>query len=247
MIYTTLDNFYLTEEQLREDSPSRRDGIDQDTETTLRIYGCEIIQEAGILLAWPQAVMATGQVLFHRFYCKRSMKDFNVKVRRLSRPSPSLAVRFRAQELSTNTANTLSPPHHKTHNPQKMAATALWLGAKLEEVPEVSDRDQRLLLRKVLMTVDRITGRREGAPDALLDPHSKVGCTNGRVCVLRLVLLLMRGVGAWTPASFPSSHKNKNNNKQNRTLRRSARRRCGTSARRCAASASSRPSSTHTS
>ena len=31
MIYTTLDNFYLTEEQLREDSPSRRDGIDQDT------------------------------------------------------------------------------------------------------------------------------------------------------------------------------------------------------------------------
>ena len=81
MIYTTLDNFYLTEEQLRDDSPSRRDGVDAETEAALRVYGCEIVQEAGILLSWPQAVMATGQVLFHRFYCKRSMKDFNVKAR----------------------------------------------------------------------------------------------------------------------------------------------------------------------
>ena len=81
MIYTTLDNFYLTEEQLRDDSPARRDGVDAETEAALRVYGCEIVQEAGILLSWPQAVMATGQVLFHRFYCKRSMKDFNVKAR----------------------------------------------------------------------------------------------------------------------------------------------------------------------
>lgn len=28
----------------------------------------------------PQAVMATGQVLFHRFYCKKSFARFNVKV-----------------------------------------------------------------------------------------------------------------------------------------------------------------------
>jgi hypothetical protein len=46
----------------------------------LRAYGCSLVQEAGILLAFPQAVMATGQVLLHRFYCKRSMKAFNVKV-----------------------------------------------------------------------------------------------------------------------------------------------------------------------
>ena len=29
----------------------------------------------------PQAVMATGQVLFHRFYCKKSFARFNVKVK----------------------------------------------------------------------------------------------------------------------------------------------------------------------
>lgn len=74
-----LDSFYLTEEQL-ENSPSRQDGIDKDTEANLRMYGCEIIQEAGIMLSFAQVVMATGQVLLHRFYCKRSMKTFNVKV-----------------------------------------------------------------------------------------------------------------------------------------------------------------------
>lgn len=49
MIYTAIDTFYLTPAQL-EDSPSRRDGVDRETETTLRVYGAELIQEAGILL-----------------------------------------------------------------------------------------------------------------------------------------------------------------------------------------------------
>ncbi|XP_062163234.1 cyclin-L1-1-like [Alnus glutinosa] len=78
MIYTAIDNFYLTDEQLK-DSPSRKDGTDEATETTLRIYGCDLIHESGILLRLPQAVTATGQVLFHRFYCKKSFARFNVK------------------------------------------------------------------------------------------------------------------------------------------------------------------------
>ncbi|KAF3454394.1 hypothetical protein FNV43_RR04841 [Rhamnella rubrinervis] len=78
MIYTAIDTFYLTDEQL-ENSPSRKDNIDGATETTLRIYGCDLIQESGILLRLPQAVMATAQVLFHRFYCKKSFARFNVK------------------------------------------------------------------------------------------------------------------------------------------------------------------------
>ncbi|KAF8660537.1 hypothetical protein HU200_057641 [Digitaria exilis] len=78
MIYTAIDTFYLTDEQLL-DSPSRKDGIDEDTETALRVYGCDLIQESGILLRLPQAVMATAQVLFHRFYCKRSFVRFSAK------------------------------------------------------------------------------------------------------------------------------------------------------------------------
>ena len=76
----TLDNFYLTAEQLA-DSPSRRDGIDEDIETRLRLWGCEVIQEAVVLLELPQVVAATGQVLLHRFICKRSLKRFHIKVR----------------------------------------------------------------------------------------------------------------------------------------------------------------------
>ncbi|GIL75958.1 hypothetical protein Vretimale_5606 [Volvox reticuliferus] len=78
MIYTALDNFYLTDEELG-NSPSRKHDIDEETETTLRIFGCELIQEAGILLKCPQAVMATGQVLFQRFFCRKSMREFNVR------------------------------------------------------------------------------------------------------------------------------------------------------------------------
>ncbi|KNA06184.1 hypothetical protein SOVF_183400 [Spinacia oleracea] len=78
MIYTAIDTFYLTEEQIT-NSPSRKDAIDEETETTLRVYGCDLIQESGILLKLPQAVMATGQVLFHRFYSKKSFARFNVK------------------------------------------------------------------------------------------------------------------------------------------------------------------------
>jgi hypothetical protein len=85
MPLSILDNFYLSEDEL-ENSPSRAHGIDRETEATLRVYGCELVQEAGILLQFPQAVMATGQVLFQRFYCKRSMKDFNVKARPWARP-----------------------------------------------------------------------------------------------------------------------------------------------------------------
>lgn len=49
MNYTAIDNFYLTEEQIKT-SPSRKDGIDEATELALRIYGCDLIQEGGILL-----------------------------------------------------------------------------------------------------------------------------------------------------------------------------------------------------
>ena len=82
MIFTTLDNFYVSKEDLA-NSPSRADGITAELERDQRIYGCELVQEACILLKLPQAVMATGQVLLHRFYCKVSLVAHDVKVRKL--------------------------------------------------------------------------------------------------------------------------------------------------------------------
>ena len=80
MIYTNLDNFFVSSEDLK-NSPSRSDGISEETEVELRIFGATLIQEGGTLLDLPQVVMATGQVLFHRFYCKKSMAKYDVEVR----------------------------------------------------------------------------------------------------------------------------------------------------------------------
>eukprot|EP00850_Spirogloea_muscicola_P009143 SM000050S17068 [mRNA] locus=s50:757989:760403:- [translate_table: standard] len=149
MIYTAIDTFYLTAERLRS-SPSRRDGIGEEAEAQLRLYGCDIMQEAGILLRLypppvdrcpspallpyldlgctlrPQAVMATGQVLFHRFYCKKSFKRFNVK---------------------------------------RVAASCIWLAAKLEESPR--------RIRDVVNVFYRVDLRRHNLPLVLLEPLSK--------------------------------------------------------------------------
>ncbi|KAG7283296.1 hypothetical protein CRUP_005038 [Coryphaenoides rupestris] len=66
----TLDYCQVPAEQLRS-SPSADHGLSPDTEEQLRMRGCELIQAAGILLKLPQVAMATGQILFQRFfYCK---------------------------------------------------------------------------------------------------------------------------------------------------------------------------------
>lgn len=80
MIYCNLDNFQVQKQDLQ-NSPSRYDGISEETETELRIFGTTLIQEGGTLLDLPQVAMATGQVLFHRLYCKQSMAKYDVEVR----------------------------------------------------------------------------------------------------------------------------------------------------------------------
>lgn len=74
-----IDNFYLSKEQL-ENSPSRLRGVDAETEKRLRVYGCDRIQRAVILLKLPQVVAATAQILFHRFYSKKDLREWHVRV-----------------------------------------------------------------------------------------------------------------------------------------------------------------------
>uniref|UniRef100_A0A8C1UM96 Cyclin L1a n=1 Tax=Cyprinus carpio TaxID=7962 RepID=A0A8C1UM96_CYPCA len=57
-----------------------QDGLDLYTETDLRILGCELIQSAGILLRLPQVAMATGQVLFHRFFYSKSFVKHSFEI-----------------------------------------------------------------------------------------------------------------------------------------------------------------------
>lgn len=55
-IVLTLQNCLLPEEKLNS-TPSHLDGLDAETETNLRILGCELIQTAGILLKLPQVFL----------------------------------------------------------------------------------------------------------------------------------------------------------------------------------------------
>ncbi|KAI8143483.1 cyclin-like protein [Fennellomyces sp. T-0311] len=72
-----MQNSIASVEQI-EQTPSRKDGISEDLEETLRNFGCEFIQSAGILLKLPQVAMATAQVLFQRFFYMASLKDFGI-------------------------------------------------------------------------------------------------------------------------------------------------------------------------
>lgn len=44
MLCSAVDNFYLSDEELAA-SPSRLEGVDAETEATLRHYGAELIQK----------------------------------------------------------------------------------------------------------------------------------------------------------------------------------------------------------
>ncbi|XP_067423345.1 cyclin-L2 isoform X3 [Emydura macquarii macquarii] len=70
-VLITLENCLLPDHALRF-TPSMGSGLDPDTEIQLRVTGCELIQAAGILLRLPQVAMATGQVLFQRFFYTKS-------------------------------------------------------------------------------------------------------------------------------------------------------------------------------
>lgn len=77
-IVLTLENSLIPEEKI-DATPSSQDGLDHETEKDLRILGCELIQTAGILLRLPQVAMATGQVLFQRFFYSKSFVRHNME------------------------------------------------------------------------------------------------------------------------------------------------------------------------
>lgn len=74
----SLENTILPKEVF-ERTPSFLDGLDPQTEFELRVWGTELIQTSGILLKLPQVSMATGQVLFQRFYYCKSFVRYDME------------------------------------------------------------------------------------------------------------------------------------------------------------------------
>ncbi|KAK2119123.1 hypothetical protein P7K49_000509 [Saguinus oedipus] len=77
-VLIALENCLLPDDKLRF-TPSMSTGLDTDSETDLRVVGCELIQAAGILLRLPQVAMATGQVLFQRFFYTKSFEKHSME------------------------------------------------------------------------------------------------------------------------------------------------------------------------
>ncbi|CAD5115751.1 DgyrCDS4696 [Dimorphilus gyrociliatus] len=75
----SLENIIIPEEKLLT-TPSGIDGLDDEIELQLRVLGCELIQTSGILLKLPQVAMATGQILYQRFYYSKSFVKHNFEI-----------------------------------------------------------------------------------------------------------------------------------------------------------------------
>lgn len=85
-------------------SPSQEDGVSAAVERAHRFFGCELAQEASVLLRLPQVVAATAQTLLQRFFWRRSLRDFDAF--RMAAASLFLAAKSeesprRARELLT--------------------------------------------------------------------------------------------------------------------------------------------------
>jgi len=61
-------------------TPSSQDGMSQAVEDDLRNLGCNLIQTAGKLLRLPQVAMATGCVMFQRFFYSKSFVRYSMEI-----------------------------------------------------------------------------------------------------------------------------------------------------------------------
>ncbi|XP_044479794.1 cyclin-T1-5-like [Mangifera indica] len=64
--------WYFSREEIEENSPSRRDGIDWKKETYLRKSYCTFLQDLGMRLKVPQITIATAIIFCHRFFLRQS-------------------------------------------------------------------------------------------------------------------------------------------------------------------------------
>lgn len=64
--------WYVPRDEIEENSPSRKDGIDTAKENLLRKSYCAFLRDIGIKLKMPHVAIATSTVFCHRFYLHQS-------------------------------------------------------------------------------------------------------------------------------------------------------------------------------
>ncbi|XP_067945584.1 cyclin-L1-like [Watersipora subatra] len=143
-VLLTLDNALLSEEKLSP-TPSMQDGLDSEIEQDLRILGCELIQTAGILLKLPQVAMATGQVLFQRFYYCKSFVNHNMDI--VAMAAVNLAAKI--EEAPRRIRDVINVFHHMKQIRQKRLLTPLILDEHYVKLKNDVIKAERRLLKEL--------------------------------------------------------------------------------------------------
>ncbi|KAK7255997.1 hypothetical protein RIF29_29426 [Crotalaria pallida] len=66
------NSWYMSREEIVENSPSRKDGIDWKKETDYRRSYCKFLWDLGTRLELPQSTIATAIIFCHRFFLQQS-------------------------------------------------------------------------------------------------------------------------------------------------------------------------------
>ncbi|KAF6032823.1 CCNL1 [Bugula neritina] len=143
-VFLTLENVLLPEEKLSP-TPSMVDGLSAETEQDLRILGCEFIQTSGILLKLPQVAMATGQVLFQRFFYCKSFVNHNMDV--VAMACINLATKI--EEAPRRLRDVINVFHHMKQIRQKRLLTPLILDENYVRLKNEVIRAERRLLKEL--------------------------------------------------------------------------------------------------
>ncbi|OWK55790.1 Cyclin-L1 [Lonchura striata] len=134
-VLITLENCLLPEHTLRF-TPSMSSGLDADTETELRVTGCELIQAAGILLRLPQVAMATGQVLFQRFFYTKSFVKHSMEIIVMYLQVLECERNQHLVQTSWNYMNdSLRTDVFVRFQPESIACACIYLAARTLEIP----------------------------------------------------------------------------------------------------------------
>lgn len=140
-IILTLYNCLLPESVFKE-TPSQADGLDIETETDLRILGCEMIQTAGILLKLPQVAMATGQIYLQRFYYSKSFVRYPMEITAMG----SIYLASKVEEKPCRIRDVINVFHHiKQVRAQKTISPLLVDQNYIELKNQVIKAERRIL------------------------------------------------------------------------------------------------------
>lgn len=141
---TAVDNFYISADAAKA-TPSRAHDVDEETEFVQRIYGASLIRSACTLLQAPLSTVITAQTLLHRFYSKRSLTEYDVKL--VAAASIALACKLEEKDRKLRDVlnSTLRAAQRHQRRPRSMMAinTPQW-----EELKTDAKNMEMVMLRE---------------------------------------------------------------------------------------------------